>query len=77
VETEDGRVILFFIIAVAVFVAGRRYQTLITTRRAWRDTRHLLTARKQVAANASRSMVWVAIVTVLVFWLVANLNRLM
>lgn len=76
-EAADGRVILFLVIAIALFIAGRRYQTLVATRQAWRDAMRLVIARRQVAASATRSMLWMAVVTGFVLWLVANLNRLM
>ncbi|MEU4576883.1 hypothetical protein ACBI99_35545 [Nonomuraea sp. ATR24] len=76
-NSSDGRVILFLIIAVTVFVAGRRYQSLISSRQVWRDTMKAASARKLVASNAARSMLWVGVVTLFVFWLVANLNRIM
>ncbi|MGI5274302.1 hypothetical protein ACQEUU_34555 [Nonomuraea sp. CA-218870] len=76
-ESEDGRVILFLVIAIALFIAGRRYQTLVTTRRAWRDAMRLVITRRQVAAGATRSMLWVAVITGFLLWLVASLNRVM
>ncbi|MDA0638570.1 hypothetical protein OUY22_34620 [Nonomuraea sp. MCN248] len=76
-ESEDGRVILFVVIAITLFIAGRRYQTLVTTRKAWRDATRSVITRKQVAADATRSMLWVAVITGFILWLVANLNRMM
>ena len=76
-ESADGRVILFVIIAITVFIAGRRYQTLISSRRMWRDTLKAASARRLVAANAAKSMIWIGVLTLIVFWLVANLNRLL
>ncbi|MFG1945448.1 hypothetical protein [Nonomuraea sp. NPDC048826] len=76
-EPADGRVILFLIIAIALFIAGRRYQTLVATRQAWRDAMRLVTTRKQVAASATKSMLWIAVITGFVLWLVTNLNRMM
>jgi hypothetical protein len=77
VEPADGRVILFFIIAIAVFIAGRRYQALVSSRQQWKAAMKVVATRRATASGAAKSMLAVAAITLFVFWLVTNLNRLM
>jgi hypothetical protein len=77
VEPADGRLILFILIALAVFVLGRRYQAMITMRQVWKQSARQVTARKTVAHNAAKGMIGVTLVAIFVIWLVINLNRIM
>ncbi|MEW1846665.1 hypothetical protein AB0392_52690 [Nonomuraea angiospora] len=76
-EPADGRVILFIIIALAVFALGRRFQTMIIMRQVWKQSAKQVTARKTVANNAAKSMIGITLLAVFVVWLVLNLNRVM
>lgn len=76
-EPADGRVILFILIALAVFALGRRYQAMITMRQVWKQSARQVTARKTVANNAAKAMIGVTLVSIFVIWLVINLNRIM
>ncbi|MET7337288.1 hypothetical protein [Nonomuraea sp. NPDC005650] len=76
-EPADGRVILFIIIALAVFALGRRFQTMIIMRQVWKQSAKQVTARKVVANNAARSMLGITVLAIFVVWLVLNLNRVM
>ncbi|MFG1706466.1 hypothetical protein ACFLIM_25050 [Nonomuraea sp. M3C6] len=73
----DGRVILFIIIALAVFALGRRFQTMIIMRQVWKQSARQVTTRKEVAHNAARSMIGITLVAIFVIWIVLNLNRVM
>ncbi|MFF4625175.1 hypothetical protein [Nonomuraea jabiensis] len=77
VEPADGRVILFIIIALAVFALGRRFQTMIIMRQVWKQSAKQVTARKTVANNAAKSMIGITLLAIFVVWLVLNLNRVM
>ncbi|MFI6739992.1 hypothetical protein ACIBI9_44315 [Nonomuraea sp. NPDC050451] len=76
-EPADGRVILFIIIALAVFALGRRFQTMIIMRQVWKQSAKQVTARKEVANNAAKSMIGITLLAIFVVWLVLNLNRVM
>ncbi|NRQ36882.1 hypothetical protein HII36_34340 [Nonomuraea sp. NN258] len=76
-EPADGRVILFIIIGIALFAAGRRFQTMLLTRRVWRDTARTVTVRKEVAKSAFKAMIGMALIAVFVIWVALNLNRVM
>ncbi|MFG6197209.1 hypothetical protein [Nonomuraea sp. JJY05] len=76
-EPADGRVILFIIIALAVFALGRRFQTMIIMRQVWKQSAKQVTARKEVANNAAKSMIGITVLAIFVVWLVLNLNRVM
>ncbi|MGW0805589.1 hypothetical protein [Nonomuraea sp. NPDC002799] len=76
-EPADGRVILFILIAVAVFALGRRFQAMIIMRQVWKQSAKQVTARKVVAHNAAKSMIGITVVAVFVIWVAVNLNRIM
>ncbi|MEV4015891.1 hypothetical protein AB0J35_35855 [Nonomuraea angiospora] len=76
-EPADGRVILFIIIALAVFALGRRFQTMIIMRQVWKQSAKQVTARKEVANNAAKAMIGITLLAIFVVWLVLNLNRVM
>ncbi|MEV6033666.1 hypothetical protein AB0L65_21100 [Nonomuraea sp. NPDC052116] len=76
-EPADGRVILFIIIALAVFALGRRFQTMIIMRQVWKQSAKQVTARKAVANNAAKAMIGITLLAIFVVWLVLNLNRVM
>lgn len=76
-ESADGRVILFVLLALAVFALGRRFQTMILMRQVWKQSAKQVTARKVVAHNAARAMIGITLISVFVIWLVLNLNRVM
>lgn len=76
-EPADGRVILFILIAIAVFALGRRFQTMILMRQVWKQSAKQVTARKVVANNAAKSMVGITLISIFIIWLVINLNRVM
>ncbi|GAB2933930.1 hypothetical protein ACFMQL_06010 [Nonomuraea fastidiosa] len=76
-EPQDGRIILFILVAIALFSLGRRFQTMLMSRQALKQTTKQLTARKAVAQNATKSMIGVTLLVVFVIWLVVNLNRTM
>ncbi|WP_090946430.1 hypothetical protein [Nonomuraea jiangxiensis] len=71
------RIVLFILIALAVFALGRRYQAMIIMRQVWKQSAKQVTARKVVAHNAARSMIGITVVSLFVIWLVLNLNRVM
>lgn len=73
----DGRIILFIIIALAVFALGRRFQHMIIMRQVWKQSAKQVMARKESANNAAKSMIGITLVAVFVIWLVLNLNRVM
>ncbi|SDM26560.1 hypothetical protein SAMN05421869_13953 [Nonomuraea jiangxiensis] len=73
----DMRIVLFILIALAVFALGRRYQAMIIMRQVWKQSAKQVTARKVVAHNAARSMIGITVVSLFVIWLVLNLNRVM
>ncbi|MEU6783484.1 hypothetical protein ABZ912_30180 [Nonomuraea angiospora] len=76
-EPADGRVILFIIIALAVFALGRRFQTMIIMRQVWKQSAKQVTARKAVANSAAKAMIGITLLAIFVVWLVLNLNRVM
>ncbi|MFC4122735.1 hypothetical protein [Nonomuraea zeae] len=76
-EPADGRVILFIIIALAVFALGRRFQTMLIMRQVWKQSARQVSARKEVAHGAAKSMVGITLLAIFVVWLVLNLNRVM
>ncbi|MER6000880.1 hypothetical protein ACIHFD_05055 [Nonomuraea sp. NPDC051941] len=76
-EPADGRVILFIIIALAVFALGRRFQTMIIMRQVWKQSAKQVTARKAVANSAAKAMIGISLLAIFVVWLVLNLNRVM
>ncbi|MGV9380041.1 hypothetical protein ACWDRB_29770 [Nonomuraea sp. NPDC003707] len=76
-EPADGRVILFIIIALAVFALGRRFQTMIIMRQVWKQSAKQVTARKAVANSAAKAMIGISLLALFVVWLVLNLNRVM
>ncbi|MEQ4717819.1 hypothetical protein [Nonomuraea sp. B19D2] len=76
-EPADGRIILFIIIALAVFALGRRFQNMIVMRQVWKQSAKQVVARKEVAQNAAKSMIGITLVALFVVWLVLNLNRVM
>ncbi|SEH02560.1 hypothetical protein SAMN05444920_12798 [Nonomuraea solani] len=76
-EPADGRVILFILIALAVFALGRRFQTMVLTRQVWKQSARQVVARKVTAHNAAKSMIGITLTAVFVIWLVLNLNRVM
>jgi hypothetical protein len=77
VEPSDGRVILFILLAVAVFTLGRRFQTMILMRQVWKQSARQVTARKVTAHHAARGMIGITLFAAFVIWLVVNLNRVM
>ncbi|NBE94374.1 hypothetical protein FE391_11245 [Nonomuraea sp. KC401] len=76
-EPADGRVILFILIAFAVFALGRRFQTMVIMRQVWKQSARQVSARKAVANNAAKSMIGITLLAIFVIWLVLNLNRVM
>ncbi|MFI7129535.1 hypothetical protein ACIBQ1_27820 [Nonomuraea sp. NPDC050153] len=76
-EPADGRVVLFIIIALAVFALGRRFQTMIIMRQVWKQSAKQVMARKEVANNAAKAMIGITALAIFVVWLVLNLNRVM
>ncbi|TDE57363.1 hypothetical protein E1295_07980 [Nonomuraea mesophila] len=76
-EPADGRVILFILIAFAVFALGRRFQTMVIMRQVWKQSARQVSARKTVANNAAKSMIGITLLAIIVIWLVLNLNRVM
>jgi uncharacterized membrane protein YbaN (DUF454 family) len=77
VEPADGRIILFLLLALAVFSLGRRFQNMITMRQVWKQSARQVTARKVTAHNAAKGMIGITFLAVFVIWLVVNLNRVM
>ncbi|WP_344488723.1 hypothetical protein [Nonomuraea monospora] len=76
-DSADGRVILFILIALAVFALGRRFQAMIIMRQVYKQSARQVMARRATAHNATKSMVGVTLVAIFVAWLVLNLNRIM
>lgn len=76
-EPADGRVILFVLIALAVFTLGRRFQAMIIMRQVWKQSAKQVVARRTTAHNAAKSVIGIALVALFVAWLVLNLNRVM
>ncbi|MFI7640539.1 hypothetical protein [Nonomuraea sp. NPDC049400] len=76
-EPADGRIVLFIIIALAVFALGRRFQNMIIMRQVWKQSAKQVVARKEVAQSAAKSMIGITLVALFVVWLVLNLNRVM
>ncbi|MEO3873984.1 hypothetical protein ABGB18_34675 [Nonomuraea sp. B12E4] len=60
-----------------MFALGRRYQNMIVMRQVWKQSARQVTARKEVAHNAARSMIGITVLALFVIWLVVNLNRVM
>ncbi|MDP4502677.1 hypothetical protein OHA25_22645 [Nonomuraea sp. NBC_00507] len=76
-ESADGRVFLFILLAVAVFALGRRFQTMIIMRQVWKQSAKQVTARKEVANSAAKAMIGITLISIFVIWLVINLNSVM
>ncbi|MER7502728.1 hypothetical protein [Nonomuraea pusilla] len=76
-ESADGRVILFILIGIALFALGRRFQEMVTSRQNWKHTAKQVTARRDTAFQAVRSLIGFGLIAVFVVWLVLALNRQM
>ncbi|MGP3960028.1 hypothetical protein ACTWPT_28875 [Nonomuraea sp. 3N208] len=76
-ESADGRVFLFILLALAVFALGRRFQTMIIMRQVWKQSAKQVTARKEVANSAAKAMIGITLISIFVIWLVLNLNSVM
>jgi hypothetical protein len=76
-DTSDGRiVVLFIIIAFALFVAGRRFQSLVSARQAWRHSMRAVPIKRQSTGSAMKVMLGVGVIVVVAFWFVTNLRVL-
>ncbi|MEU7739844.1 hypothetical protein [Nonomuraea sp. NPDC049158] len=76
-DASDSRVVvLFIIVALALFVAGRRFQSMVSARQAWRHSMRAVPIRRQSTGSAVRVMFGVGVVVVIAFWFVTNLQSL-
>ncbi|MEV0149050.1 MULTISPECIES: hypothetical protein [unclassified Nonomuraea] len=76
-DTSDGRVVLLLIImALALFVAGRRFQSMVSARQAWRHSMRAVPIKKQSGGGTLKAMIGIALTIAVVFWFLANASRL-
>ncbi|MFD1536768.1 hypothetical protein [Nonomuraea guangzhouensis] len=76
-DTSDSRVVvLFIIVALAVFVAGRRFQSMVSARQAWRHSMRAVPIRRQSRGSSFKVMLGLGVVVVIAFWFVTNLQML-
>ncbi|WP_219462549.1 hypothetical protein [Nonomuraea rhizosphaerae] len=76
-DTSDSRiVVLFIIIAFALFVAGRRFQSMVSARQAWRHSMRAVPIKRPTQGSSLKVMFGVALIVIVVFWFVTNLQTL-
>jgi hypothetical protein len=76
-DTSDSRVVvLFIIVALALFVAGRRFQSMVSARQAWRHSMRAVPIRRQSTGSSVRVMLGLGVIVVIAFWFVTNLQNL-
>ncbi|MDR8413654.1 hypothetical protein [Nonomuraea sp. 3-1Str] len=76
-DTSDGRVvILLIIIALALFVAGRRFQSIVSARQAWRDSMRAVPVKRQSSGGTLKVVIGIALIITVVFWFLTNASRL-
>lgn len=76
-DTSDSRVVvLFIIVALALFVAGRRFQSMVSARQAWRHSMRAVPIRRQSTGSSVKVMLGLGVVVVIAFWFVTNLQSL-
>ena len=75
--TSDSRiVVLFIVIAFVLFVAGRRFQSMVSARQAWRHSMRAVPIRRQSRGSTVKVMIGLGMVAMIVFWFVTNLQSL-
>ncbi len=60
---------------IALFIVGRRFQQALDLWRKWRGTLAALPGMEKDARRSVRTLVKVALVTLVVLWAVANMGR--
>ncbi|MCA2223299.1 hypothetical protein AB0L53_52060 [Nonomuraea sp. NPDC052129] len=76
-DASDSRVVvLFIIVALALFVAGRRFQSMVSARQAWRHSMRAVPIRRQSTGSAVKVMLGVGVIVMIAFWFVTNLQSL-
>ncbi|NUW36052.1 hypothetical protein HTZ77_32235 [Nonomuraea sp. SMC257] len=76
-DTSDGRVVLLLIIlALALFVAGRRFQSMVSARQAWRNSMRAVPVKRQSNGGALKAVIVVALIIAVAFWFLTNANRM-
>jgi hypothetical protein len=72
--TANGHILLFIVVAFALFVAGRRWQRMADLWKAWRDSVAAVPARRKEAQGGVWAMVRIVLVVAVIFWAVAKLS---
>ncbi|MEU7856423.1 hypothetical protein [Nonomuraea sp. NPDC049141] len=62
--------------ALALFVAGRRFQSMVSARQAWRHSMRAVPIRRQSTGSSVKVMLGLGVVVVIAFWFVTNLQSL-
>lgn len=76
-DMSDSRVVvLFIVIAFALFVAGRRFQSMVSARQAWRHSMRAVPIRRQSTGSTVKVMLGLGVVVMVAFWFVTNLPNL-
>jgi hypothetical protein len=73
--SSDGRILLFIVIGIAVFVAGRKFQLMVNAWRDWRKTLASIPKLRSAAWGGVGTMIRVGMVAALVFVVATMVNR--
>jgi hypothetical protein len=73
--SSDGRILLFIVIGIALFVAGRKFQAMLTAWQIWKKTEASVPDLRKGAYGAVGTMVRFGVIAAVVFVVAALVNR--
>ncbi|GII56231.1 hypothetical protein Pth03_46200 [Planotetraspora thailandica] len=73
--SSDGQVLLYIAIAIALFVAGRKFQLMLNAWRDWRKAVASIPKLRSTAWGGVGTMFRVGMIAALVFVVAAMVNR--
>ena len=74
-SSSDGRILLFIFIAIALFVAGRKFQLMLNAWRDWRKAVASIPKLRSTAWAGVGTMLRIGTIAAVVFVVVARVNR--